>query len=219
MLHELPESDRQCDCGKTLQPFSEETTEQLGIVPQQFYIIEHRKVKYACDCKQCIKTAPLPKQPLPKSQASPQLLSHIMVSKFLDGLPLYRQEKMALRNGFDFPRAKLARWLIVGAQLLQPLYNLIEEILLNYDIILADETGIQVLKEPDKRPESKSYLWIRRGGPPNKPVVTVDYDPSRSSSVATRLLESFIVGFNCRDIRVRDFRVRDFRVYNCKYLY
>ena len=72
-----------------------------------------------------------------------------------------------------------------------PLINLLRDQMLDYDIIHMDETPVQVLKEPDKRAQSKSYIWLQRGGPPNKPVVLYDYDPGRSAQVPKRLLEGF----------------------------
>ena len=191
VIHDLPEADKRCGCGRTLEHIGDETLEQLAVIPLQYYVIRHLKRKYACACKGTIRTASMPPQPLPASQASPQLLAQVMVSKYHDGLPLYRQEKMAAREGLDLPRAKLARWMIDGSALFQPLWNLLEETFFDYDIALADETGIQVLKEEGRTPQNKSYLWIRRGGPPHQPVVLVDYSPSRSGATASGLLANF----------------------------
>ena len=191
VFHDLSDEQKQCACGKTMLAIGEETLEQLAIVPQQFYVIVHHKLKYACTCKNCMRTATMPQQPIPGSQASPQIISHVMASKFHDGLPLYRQEKMAKREGLDLDRSKLARWTIEGGKLFQPIWNCLQDSFFSYDIALADETGIQVLKEHGRKPENKSYLWIRRGGPPDKPVVLVDYSPSRAGDIATGLLEHF----------------------------
>jgi transposase len=191
VIHDLSDEQKQCSCGLTMSVIGEEVLEQLGIVPQQFYVIVHRKLKYACTCKSCMRTASMPVQPIPGSQASPQIMSHVMVSKLHDGLPLYRQEKMAQREGLDLDRSKLARWMIEGSKIFQPIWNCLQDSFYSYDIALADETGIQVLKEQGRKPENKSYLWIRRGGPPDKPVVLVDYSPSRAGDVAHGLLEHF----------------------------
>ena len=191
VFHDLSDEQKQCACGKTMLAIGEETLEQLAIVPQQFYVIVHHKLKYACTCKNCMRTATMPQQPIPGSQASPQIISHVMASKYHDGLPLYRQEKMAKREGLDLDRSKLARWTIEGGKLFQPIWNCLQDCFYGYDIALADETGIQVLKEHGRKPENKSYLWIRRGGPPDKPVVLVDYSPSRAGDIATGLLEHF----------------------------
>jgi transposase len=191
VFHDLSDEQKLCVCGQTMFSIGEEILEQLAITPQQFYVIVHHKLKYACTCKSCMRTATMPVQPIPGSQASPQIISHVMTSKFHDGLPLYRQEKMAQREGLDLDRSKLARWTIEGGKVFQPIWNYLQDSFYSYDIALADETGIQVLKEHGRKPESKSYLWIRRGGPPDKPVVLVDYSPSRADDVATGLLEHF----------------------------
>jgi transposase len=191
VFHDLTEEQKLCACGQTMFSIGEEILEQLAIIPQQFYVIVHHKLKYACTCKSCMRTATMPVQPIPGSQASPQIISHVMSSKFQNGLPLYRQEKMAQREGLDLDRSKLARWTIEGGKIFQPIWNYLQDSFYSYDIALADETGIQVLKEHGRKPENKSYLWIRRGGPPDKPVVLVDYSPSRAGDVATGLLEHF----------------------------
>ena len=192
VVHELPEDQKHCDdCGLELKPIGEDVTEQLGIIPQTYYRIRHKRIRYACACKQCMRTAPIPAQPLPGTQASAVLLAHTMVGKYLDGLPLYRQEKIAAREGIDLPRTKLARWIIQCSAMLQVMFNLMEDIFFDHDIGQADETGLQVLKEPGRRAENKSWLWIRRGGPPDKPVVLVNYSPSRAGAVAAELLDGF----------------------------
>ena len=191
VIHDLAEEDKQCGCGLRLRHIGQETLEQLCVIPQQFYVIVHQRLKYACSCKKCICTAAMPAQPLPGSQASPQLLAQVMVAKYHDGLPLYRQEKIARREGLELPRAKLARWLIGCAELFWPLYNLLQDTFFNYGIALSDETGIQVLKEQGRAPQTKSFLWIRRGGPPEKPVVLVDYEKSASGQAAQGLLSEF----------------------------
>ncbi len=135
--------------------------------------------------------SPLPAQPIPKSLASPGLLAHITVSKYQDALLLYRQETILQRIGIDIPRATLANWMIKAGTLIQPLMNLLRDQLLIYDIIQMDETTVQVLNEPNKTAQSKSYLWVQRGGSPDMPVILFDYDPCRSQAVPKRLLEGF----------------------------
>ena len=192
VLHELPESERHCDHdGQLLVEIGEVISEQLDIIPAKIQVIRHIRKKYACNCGQCIKTAPLPAQPIPRSMASPGWLAHITVSKYQDALPLYRQETILQRIGVDIPRATLASWMVRAGMLIQPLINLLQDRLLAYDIIQMDETTVQVLKEDGKAAQSKSYLWLQRGGPPDKPVVLYDYDPGRGAGVPTRLLAGF----------------------------
>ena len=192
VIHELPESERRCDHdGQLLTEIGEVISEQLDIIPAKIQVIRHIRKKYACGCGQSIKTAPLPAQPIPKSMASPGLLAHIAVSKYQDALPLYRQETILQRIGVDIPRATLANWMIQAGHLIQPLINLLHEQLLSYDIVQMDETTVQVLKEPGRKAQSKSYLWLQRGGPPEHPVVLFHYDPGRGAEVAERLLAGF----------------------------
>jgi len=167
------------------------TSEQLDIIPAKIQVLRHIRKKYACACGQCIRTASLPAQPIPKSLASPSLLAHISVSKYQDALPLYRQETILQRIGVDIPRATLANWMIHMGRLTQSLINLLRDQLLVYDILQMDETTVQVLKEPNKTAQSKSYLWVQRGGLLETPVVLFDYDPSRRQSVPLRLLDGF----------------------------
>jgi len=192
VIHELPNDERVCPHdGKPLAEIGEVTSEQLDIIPAKIQVIRHIRKQYACSCGQCIKTAALPPQPIPKSLASPGLLAHITVSKYQDALPLYRQETILKRIGVELPRATLANWMIQAGILIQPLINLMQDRLLAYDIIQMDETPVQVLKEPGKTAQSKSYLWLQRGGPPDQPVVLYDYDPGRGAGVPKRLLEGF----------------------------
>jgi len=192
IVHELAEDECRCDHdGRLLSEIGEVISEQLDIIPAKIQVTRHIRKKYACDCGQCIKTAPLPAQPIPKSMASPGLLAHITVSKYQDALPLYRQETILQRIGVDIPRATLANWMIKAGHLVQPLINLMQDRLLSHDIIQMDETTVQVLKECGKKAQSKSYLWLQRGGPPEQPVVLYHYDPGRGAGVAKRLLEGF----------------------------
>ncbi len=192
VVHEIPEDQRHCPHdGQVLAEINQVVSEQLDIIPAQIRVIRHIRKQYACACGQCIQTAPLPGQPIPKSMASPGLLAHIAVCKYQDALPLYRQEQILQRIGVDIPRATLASWMIRCGQLVQPLINLLRDRLLAYDIVQMDETTVQVLKEPGKTAQSKSYLWLQRGGPPDEPVILFDYDPTRCQTVPKALLEGF----------------------------
>ena len=192
IIHELPESERRCEHdGQWLKEINEVVSEQLDIVPATIRVLRHIRKQYACDCGRCIKTAPLPVQPIPKSMASPGLLAHITVSKYQDALPLYRQETILNRIGIELGRATLASWMIKVGVLVQPLINLMRDRLLEYDIAQMDETPVQVLKEEGRPAQSKSYLWVQRGGPPDGRVILYDYDPSRGGAVPQRLLAGY----------------------------
>jgi transposase len=193
VVHELPAEERICaHDGEGLVEIGEEISEQLDIIPAQVRVVRHVRKKYACPhCQIGVKTAPLPPQPLLKTMASPGLLAHIAVAKYQDALPLHRQEHILKRIGIDLPRATLAAWMIKLGIWIQPLINLLQDVLLDYDIVQMDETTVQVLKGSGKAPHSPCYLWVRRGGPPDQPVILFDYDPSRSQAVPQRLLEGY----------------------------
>lgn len=190
--HELSESEQHCPCGSELSIIGEATSEQLDIIPAKIQVLVHVRKKYACkQCEEGVKTAPLPKQPIPKSNAAPGLLAHIAVSKYQDALPLYRLEGILQRSGVEIPRNTLANWMMKSADLIQPLLKLMESTMLRYPVLHCDETTVQVLNEKNKSPTSKSYMWVRVGGPPTQPVRVFHYADSRRGSVACELLEGY----------------------------
>ena len=93
----------------------------------------------------------MPIQPLPRSQASPQVIADVMVSKYRDGIPLYRQEKIAARVDVPLPRGKLARWIIEGSEVFQVILNLLMDTFFSYDIAQSDDTGCLLYTSPSPR--------------------------------------------------------------------
>jgi len=191
IVHDLAEDAKRCASdGTALERIGEEVSEQLEFIPAKLRVLRHVRPKYACPtCRTGIHTAALPAQPIPKSIASPTLLAHVAVSKYADGLPLYRQEEMFVRLGIDLPRASLANWMVRMGELVQPLVNLLRDELLASGFVQCDETRYQVLKEPGKPATSQSYLWVQHA--PETGIVLYDYDPSRSAEVPKRLLAGF----------------------------
>ena len=190
--YDIPEHDKTCACGCQKICIGEETSEQLDIIPAVVQVIVHARKKYACKfCEDAPITAVKPAQPIPKSNASPGLLAYIAVAKYQDGLPLYRMETIFHRLGIHLPRNTQGNWMIKCSELLQPLYNLMNDHLLDSGYIHMDETRIQVLNEPDKPPDSQSYMWVRKTGDQDKPVVLFDYAPSRRAQVVTSLLGDY----------------------------
>jgi len=204
-VYDLPENEKTCSCGCELSAIGEVVTEQLEIIPAKVYIIEHVRKKYACkNCEETIKQAPMPKHPIPKSIAGPGLLAHTLVSKFQDHLPLYRQEKILQRAGIDIPRATLSLWVIRCAELLSPLTKLLLSYIQDYDVGFMDESTLQVLKEKNRAPQSKSYMWILGGGPPDKFAWVYHYAPSRAHTVPLDLLEDFKGYLHCDGYQAYD---------------
>jgi len=193
VVHDLAASDKVCPHdGTPLEVMGEETSEQLDIVPASVRVLHHRRLTYACPCcRRHVVTAPLPAQPIAKSQASAGLLASVAVAKYQDAVPLYRQAGQFERIGFEASRQTLASWMVRCGELVQPLVNLLRERVLDSGYVHMDETTVQVLKEPGRAPQSLSYLWVQQSGERERPVVVYDYAPSRSGEVPLALLEGF----------------------------
>lgn len=197
-IYDLPDAEKICHCGCELTHIKDEKSEQLEIIPAKIYVIEHIRKKYACKkCEETIKIAPKPITPIPRSIAASGLLSHVLVSKFQDHLPLFRQEQILRRIGVDIPRATLSLWVIKCAELMMPLMKLYHESILSYDISFADETTTQVIKELNKAISSKKYIWLFAGGSPDKFVFYYHYNPSRAHHVVEEFFKDYSGYLHC----------------------
>jgi transposase len=190
--HDLSNADKICECGCALTHIGEDTSEQLDIIPAKIQVLQHARLKYACKaCESNARTAALPAQPIPKSNASAGLLAFIATAKYQDALPLHRQENIFKRMEIDIPRNTLANWMMRSGELMTPLIIRLDSELHSGKTIECDETPLQVLNVPDRPASSQSYMWVRRSGAPDHPVVLYDYAPSRAGSVAENLLSGF----------------------------
>lgn len=192
VLHDLSDSEKICGCcGESLHCIGEERSEKLDIIPARARVIVHVRPKYACrGCEDGVKRAPLPVQPIAKSIVTAGLLAWLVTGKYLDRMPLYHLEGVLKRLGVEVSRTTLASWMIRAAQLLNPLYDALHRALLERDIVQADETTVQVLKEPGKSAQSKSYLWVYRAGT-GPPVTLYEYQPTRGGEHPDRFLDGF----------------------------
>jgi transposase len=197
-VHDIDDADKICGCGCELSRIGEEVSEQLDVIPAQVQVIRHIRPKYAC--KNCegieddgptVKIAPVPPQIIPKSIASPGLLSHILTAKFIDHTPFYRQEKQLIRLGVKVSRTSMCKWAMQVASTCQPLLNLLQDEVLSAHFINIDETPLQVLHEPGRSPTTKSYMWVFRRGDPTRPVLLYQYHPTRSGDVVRTFLRDF----------------------------
>jgi transposase len=198
-VYALEEGEQICACcGGSLHEMSTETRSEIAIVPPQVKVI--RRVRQVYACRHCernevqtpIVTAPAPKPVYPGSLASPSILSHVMCQKYVDSLPLYRQEQMFARLGYQLSRQTMANWMIYGAeQWLAPLFAALKVYLLRQSVLHADETTLQVLKEPDKSAEAKSYLWLYRTGRGIAPVVLYEYQRTRGGEHPRNFLAGY----------------------------
>lgn len=175
----LSEEEKRCGCGACKNIIRYEIKNILNYQPEVFEIIEQRREVAACPqgCNGEIVTAPAPLHVLPKTKITEEFLAFLATSKTDDRQPLYHLEKkLAERHGIDCSRQSMARWLIELKTPMQPLYNLLKDEIIDYDLSSCDATTLQVLKEPGRNPETKSYVYCMRGGPPDKFVILYDYN-------------------------------------------
>ena len=196
---DIPESEKICACGAQLTKIGEETSEKLHIIPQQIFVKVTIRPKYACrhcegtsdEEEKTVKIAPVPPSIIPRSIASADLLSFIMIHKYQDHIPYYRQETQFLRLGIQLSRQDMSNWQQQIYVKLKPLFCLLKITLKSGTVMQMDETPLQVMGEEDKKDTSKSYMWLARGGPPGKTVVWYEYYPNRGSASAFGFLEGF----------------------------
>jgi transposase len=197
-LHDIPESEKLCECGCIKECIGQEVSEQLDIIPQKIQVIRHIRPQYAC--KSCegvesngptVAIAPMPEQIIPKSIATPGLIAYVLVAKFVDALPFYRQEKQFLRIGVEISRASMCGWAQKVADALELLLDFLKKEILTGPLIQIDETPTQVLNEPNKKNTTKSYMWVFRGGPREKPGILFEYHASRSGDAAVAFLKGY----------------------------
>jgi transposase len=189
VIHDVPEAERTCACGTALTEIGAEVCEQLDYQPAKVQVLRHIRKKYACrGCERCVKTAALPPQILPRTNAAAGLLAHLVTAKYVDALPLYRQEVIFARHGVKLPRATQAAWVIALTEVVQPLLNLLDERLRASGYIRMDETRIQVLNS-HKSPGSDHWMWVRVAGDGGQRIVLFDHDAGRGASAAEQLLQ------------------------------
>lgn len=206
--HGLPEGERGCPaCGHGMEPMGYEVRREFVYVPAHVEVREHRVAKYVCrECSRAnaasggetpasIVCAPGPMLPLSGTWASAELLAHVMKQKYQMALPIYRiAGDLSSQQGVPVSRQTLSGWVIDAYdRWLSMLYSLMREEARSRDILHIDETPVQVLKEPKRRPQSKSYMWLFAGAAcDERPVYVFEYHPTRGKSV----IESFLDGWS-----------------------
>ncbi len=198
-LVDISEEEKICGCGHELSRIGEEKSEKLDIVPPRLRVIEQIRPKYACrrcegsgdEQQPTVRIAPVPPTLIPKGIATPGLVAHIVTAKFVDAIPLYRQEKQFGRLAVDLPRQTMADWMITAATACIPVYETIERQLRGGPAVLLDETPVQVMGEPGRANTSDSYAWAALGGESGHPVILYRYEPTRSGKVVLEILDGF----------------------------
>jgi len=204
ILHDIKEADKRCACGHELVRIGEEVSERLQVIPERMYVERHIRPKYAC--KHCegsgdeerpaVRIAPVPPSVIPGSIVTPGLLAFILVNKFVDHLPFYRQEARFERIGIHISRQDMSNWAIASAARIEPLIQLYRLRIQGGPVVHMDETPVQVLsaglpQEPDRSDTARSYMWLARGGPPESPVLLYHYEPSRGRRYPAEILSGY----------------------------
>lgn len=205
IVHELPEEERNCPvCGTIMEPIGTDVVRTLEMIPAKFVVHEDRYVTYAC--KQCnseeteeglrktqIRKTPRIPSVYPGSNCSPSAAAYLMTEKYVMGSPLYRMEADFQRKGYALSRQTMSNWMIHCSEVwLTPLYDELHRRLLQEEIIHADETELQVLKEPGRRAQTKSYMWLYRTGKyADHPIILFEYQPGRGSCYPKEFLKGF----------------------------
>lgn len=200
VLCPLPDSEKICEwCNSEMVPLKPTfVREEIRITPTKVERIHYMQEVYICpECKEdndgVFKKANIPPALFPHSPASASAVAYVMFNKCFMGLPYYRMESAFDQLGAKLPRETLANWCILaGREYLYPVYTRIHAELIKREIIHADETTCQVLREEGKVPQSTSYMWIYRSGSDGLPgIVMYDYQPGRGGKYPQQFLEGF----------------------------
>lgn len=195
LVHPAPGMDRCAACAGAVSVLGEDVTEVLEYVPASFRVVRHVRPKAACQCCDTIAQAPAPSLPIPRGRAGPGLLAHIIVAKFADHLPLYRQSQIYAREGVELPRSTMADWLGQVTWLLDPLVERLCSHVMASQKLHADETPVPVLA-PGTGKTATGRLWVylrdnRRWSPADRPAALFRYSPDRKGERPREHLAAF----------------------------
>jgi len=193
VIHDLKDEEKVCNCcGGELHCFGEDRSEQLEYIPAKLKIRVNVRLKYACrNCEETVKSATLPKQPIPKSIATAGLLTHIIISKYVYHLPLYRQEIIFKQLGVDIPRNTTCLWMIKVAELCNPIYEIMGNAIKSGNYANSDESPLRVLKEKGLSKKTKSFMFVYLGGDRENPTIVFKCHPTRAGAHAEEFFKDF----------------------------
>jgi transposase len=191
VVHEVPPDELACpDCGGRRQPFGEEVREQLEYIPASLVVIQHARPKYACQaCRANVVIADRLPEPIEKGLPGPGLLAHVIVSKYADHLPLYRQERILGRQGVAISRQTMCGWMATSAALLKPIYDAMVKAVLKSKAIQSDDTPVDVL-DPGREGTRQGRMWIAIGDRDHRYSV-YDFTPDRGGDGPARFFKDY----------------------------
>ena len=190
VIIDLPEDEKHCPHdGTLLKEIGFEVFEKLKTYPARSVVVVEKKKKYVCPCCSGHMAQAKSNSILPRTIATPELLSFLIFSKFFQGLPFYRLEELYKLQSIELSRTLMASWLIRVSEMLVPIYNILEEWAEDTGYMSIDATYVQVLKERDRAPQDKSFMWAR--GSPERGIVLFDYNISGGGEIARNLCQDF----------------------------
>jgi transposase len=191
IVHDLPNAQKHCPHEAVcwaMERIGEEVSERYHYEAPKVWVERHVRPKWGCPhCHQGVHIAPCTPQILPKSNASASLLAHLIASKFVDGMPIYRICQQLQRQDVRLSPGTAGSWVNAVGDAAQPLINLMHEELLGEQLVQMDETYLQVLKS-EKAPTSDHYMVVRAAGPPGRRIILFNYEPSRTVEALKNLL-------------------------------
>ena len=213
-IHHEPDSTT-CGCGCQLKRIGEDVSEKLDYTPGVFTVEQHIRGKWACAQCETLIQAPVPAQVIDKGIPTAGLLAQVLVAKYSDHLPLYRQEHIFGRAGVALPRSTLAQWVGICGVQLQPLVDALKGEILRHAVLHADETPVQMLK-PGNKKTHRAYLWAYAPGAfEDLKAVVYDFCESRAGEHARAFLGEWRGSLVCDDyagyVAAKDM-LRQFRV-------
>jgi transposase len=180
VITHVPGRDCCPDCGAPLRQFGEDISEQLEYIPDSFKVIRHVRPKFSCTGCDRVVEAPAPSRPIERGLAGPALLAHVIVSKFSDHLPLYRQSEIYSRQGVDISRSTLAGWVGGASDLLSPLVDAIQKHVLAGRKLHADDTPMPVLAPGNgKTKTGRLWTYVRDDRPAGQEVAPAVWSPTQ----------------------------------------
>src|SRR5215470_10263849 len=191
----LPEEETCPNCGGSLRKLGEDPSEVLERVPERFYVIRQVRVKLACTSCDKIVQRKAPSRPIERGMAGPGVLAHVLVSKYADHLPLYRQSEIYEREGVELDRATLADWVAGSSRLLEPLSEELRRHVMLAEKLHADDVPVPVLA-PGRGKTKAGRLWTyvrddRPSGDATPPAVWFAYSPDRKGEHPREHLKPF----------------------------
>ena len=198
LIHHESENT-QCTCGCALKRIGEDVSEKLDYTPGVFSIERHVRGKWVCNDCETLVQAPIPAQVFDKGPPTAGLLAQVMIAKYANHLPLYRQEKIFGRAGLAIPRSTLAQWVGTCGVQLQPLVDALREVVLEHDVVHADETPVQMLA-PGSKKTHRAYVWAyATTSAADIQAVVYDFSPGRSGEYARNFLGDWKGKLVCDD--------------------